>query len=386
MRKQGYIILTLLIIGLVNQNCKEVYQPKATQTNPNLLVVDGIVVSGNDSSIITLSRTRTITDESPSVKELGAQVSVLSVSGVEYPFTEEGNGRYAVGQLLLDTTQQYQMKIITGDGNEYRSEFGKVYTSPPIDSVYWTQDSSSNVRIYLNTHDPANNTHYYRWDYTESWEYHSYFFSALEYYPNGVIDFRPSSDQVFRCYQSQSSSSIEVVSTKQLSSDLVNKYEVTTGPVGAEKISVLSSDLVRQYALPVEAYNFWKNLKKNTEQLGSLFDLQPFTELGNIKCVNNPDIKCIGFISFTTLQEKRIFISKNEIIKWNYDPYYGECSLDTVKAEDLDKYMTPGGPNFYELIGSLTSPVQPPPYILSTSLCVDCTYHRGTTTKPAYWP
>jgi hypothetical protein len=382
MRKQRYFILILLVLSLGGQHCKEVYKPKAIQTNPNILVVDGTIVSGNDSSIITLSRTRTITDDSPSVKELGAQVSVLGVSGIEYPFIEEGNGRYAVSQLLLDTTQQYRLKIITGDGNEFRSEPGRVYTSPPIDSLYWGQDSSSNVRVYLNTHDPANNTHYYRWEYIETWEYHSDYFSVLDYdEATGAINFRPSSDQIFRCYQSQSSSSIEVVSTKQLSSDLVSKYNVTTVPVGSEKISQQYSDLVRQYALPVEAFNFWQNLKKNTEQLGSLFDLQPFTELGNIKCVNDPTLKCIGFISFTTLQEKRIFISKNDLYNWHYSPYYGECILDTIPTQDINFYFPSGGPFFFELIGTANGP-----YVISSKLCVDCTYHGGTTIKPPYWP
>ncbi len=71
-------------------------------------------------------------------------------------------------------------------------------------------------------------------------------------------------------------------------------------PTGSEKLSVAYSDLIRQYAISKEAFNFWTNLKKNTEQLGSLFDLQPFTELGNIQCINNPSVKCIGYISFST--------------------------------------------------------------------------------------
>src|SRR5262249_12612911 len=150
---------------------------------------------------------------------------------------------------------------------------------------------------------------------------------------------------------------------------------------GSEKISQTYSDLVRQYAIPLEAYNFWQNLKRNTEQLGSLFDLQPFTELGNINCVNNPDVKCIGFISFTTLQEKRIFISHNDLVSWNYQPYFGECVLDTVPVPDINKFFPPGGPFFYELIGTANGP-----YVISSKICVDCSYHGGTTEKPPYWP
>jgi hypothetical protein len=381
MKRLIYILLITAVItgGL---DCKEVYTPPAIKNNPFLLVVDGIVISGNDSSIITLSRTRNLADTVPSTKELNAKVSVLGISGVEYPFSEEGNGRYAVDQLTLDAGQQYQLKIVTTDGNEFRSALSNVQISPPIDSLYWNQDSSFNAHVYLNAHDPTNQTKYYRWQYVETWEYHSAFNSVLDY-NNGDIIFRPLDNQIYRCYKSLPSSTIEVVSTTQLSSSVVNKYEIIEIPQGSEKISETYSNLVSQYSIPVEAYNFWSNLKKNTEQLGSLFDLQPFTELGNITCVNEPSIHCIGFISFTTLQTKRILISKNDLVNWNYQPYYGfDCIIDTIKPQDIDKYFQPpGGPYTNSLVGTAMGP-----YLLSSILCVDCTNHGGTNVKPSYWP
>jgi hypothetical protein len=383
MKRLKYMLLFTAAVSLGGLDCKEVYTPPAIKNNPFLLVVDGIVISGNDSSIITLSRTRNLADTVPSVKELSAKVSVLGISGVEYPFTEEGNGRYAVDQLALDPGQQYQLKIITTDGNEFRSALSNVQISPPIDSLYWNQDSSFNAHVYLNTHDPTNQTRYYRWQYVETWEYHSAFDAFLDY-NNGDVIARPLDNQIYRCYKSLPSSSIEVVSTTQLSSSVVNKYEIAEIPQTSEKISETYSNLVSQYAIPVEAYNFWSNLKRNTEQLGSLFDLQPFTELGNITCVNNPTVNCIGFISFTTLQTKRIFISKNDVVNWNYFPYYGlECSVDTIKPPDtIDKYFQPpGGPYSNSLIGTANGP-----YIFSSVLCVDCTNHGGSTLKPPYWP
>ena len=121
MKRLIHILIITAVVTLGGLDCKEVYTPPAIKNNPFLLVVDGIVISGNDSSIITLSRTRNLADTAPSVKELNAKVSVLGISGIEYPFTEEGNGRYAVDQLSLDAGQQYQLRIITTDGNEFRS-------------------------------------------------------------------------------------------------------------------------------------------------------------------------------------------------------------------------------------------------------------------------
>jgi hypothetical protein len=376
--KQEILIFAFIILGSLN--CKEVYTPPAIKNNPDLLVVDGIVICGNDSTVITLSRTRSLADSAPSVKELGAQVSVVGISGIEYPFLEQGNGRYVVEQLLLDTTQLYQLKIITANGNEFRSEFNNVHTSPPIDSLYWNRDSSYNVNVYLNTHDPTGNTRYYRWDYVETWSYFSAFPSYLQII-NDIPVFRPLDEQINQCYQTQASSAINVANTSRLSSDVVNKYEITSVPEGSEKISAVYSNLVKQYAISAEAFDFWQNLKRNTEQLGSLFDLQPFTELGNIQCINNPSDKCIGYISFTTLQEKRIFISKTEIYPWNYYPYYGACFMDTIMPQDLTRFFPPGGPYFNTLIGTDNGA-----YLMSSNLCVDCRDHGGTTVKPPYWP
>jgi hypothetical protein len=169
----------------------------------------------------------------------------------------------------------------------------------------------------------------------------------------------------------------------------VYKYEAAYVPAASIKLSALYSVLVKQYAITADGFNYWTNLKKNTEQLGTLFDLQPFSELGNIQCMNNPDLKCLGFISFTTLQQQRIFISKNDLIAWNYQPYYGNCILQYDYPNLISThFQPPGGPYGNSLIGEGmdTSAFPKPVYLYSTNLCVDCTYNGGTSEKPSYWP
>jgi len=387
MRNLKYLIC-ISILSIIALYCKEVYNPPTVKNNPFILVVDGIIINGNDSTNITLSRTKSLTDSAATIKELGANVSVLGESGVSYPFKELGNGRYATDQLALNSTEQYQLKITTSDGSEFRSEFSKILTSPSIDSFYWNQDSSG-VQIYLDTHDPANQTRYYRWENVESWEYHSAYNSFLEYVDENNIIERNLTRQIFRCYQTQLLPNIEVTNTTRLSSDIVYKYKVIDIPTGSEKLTAEYSDQIKQYAISAEAFNFWSNLKKNTEQLGTLFDLQPFSELGNMQCVNNPTVKCIGFISFTTMQEHRIFINKNEITQWNYSPYYEvdePCFVQKALFQDISKFfLPPGGPYGNSMIGQGIDPPFPI-YLFSTQLCVDCRVHGGSTVKPAFWP
>jgi Domain of unknown function (DUF4249) len=382
-------LLFISILNIIALNCKEVYNPSPVKNNPFILVVDGIIINGNDSTNITISRTKSLTDSAPTVKELGAKVSLLGESGVSYPFTELGNGQYSTAQLLLNTTEKYQLKIVTGDGNEFRSELSQVLTSPAIDSVYWVQDSAG-VQIYLDAHDPTNQTRYYRWENVESWEYHSAYDSYLEYVDANNIIERNLTRQIFRCYQTQLLPNIEVTNTTRLSSDIVYKYKVIDVATGSEKMCAEYSDLIKQYAISEGAFNFWTNLKKNTEQLGTLFDLQPFTELGNIQCVNNPGVKCIGYISFSTVQKRRVFVNKNEIIKWNYFPYYDiqdPCIEYGVYPELISGYFVPpGGPYAYSMIGQGLDSTHSTVYLFSSILCVDCRVHGGSTVKPSFWP
>jgi len=56
-------------------------------------------------------------------------------------------------------------------------------------------------------------------------------------------------------------------------------------------------------------FKFWQNLKKNTEQLGSIFDPSPSTTLGNMHCLSNPKEAALGFISVSTATTKRIFFA-----------------------------------------------------------------------------
>ncbi len=104
--------------------------------------------------------------------------------------------------------------------------------------------------------------------------------------------------------------------------------------------------------------------------------------------LNNPDNKCIGFISFTTLQQQRIFISRNVLIAWNYQPYYGNCILRyDIPSLISTHFQPPGGPYGNSLIGQgLDTVYHFPVYLYSTNLCVDCTYNGGSPLKPSYWP
>src|SRR6202012_4114028 len=102
---------------------------------------------------------------------------------------------------------------------------------------------------------------------------------------------------------------------------VVYQNPLTQIPLTSEKVETKYSIIVRQYALTQEAYNFYQNIKKNTEQLGSIFDAQPSQLSGNIHNVTNPNEPVVGYVTVSTVQSKRIFIA-HESLPGDIQPIY----------------------------------------------------------------
>jgi hypothetical protein len=181
----------------------------------------------------------------------------------------------------------------------------------------------------LTRRDPQNDTKYYQWKYEESWEIHStcnnklmYFIDPVTTIPTAVAYKYPDKSDdttIYKCWNTLNSSAIILGSTEKLTSDVVYLPVQYIEP-HSEKLSVLYSINLRQYAISKDDYLFLQKMKKNTEQLGTPFDPQPSEISGNIHCLTDPNETVIGYVEITQEQLKRIFISNSQVPDWNYDP------------------------------------------------------------------
>ena len=189
-------------------------------------------------------------------------------------------------------------------------------------------------------------------------------------------------DSLYTCWQSYTSPNIIIGSTAKLSEDIVYLQPLTFIPQDSWKIGSRYSILVRQRALSKGAYEYFENLRKNSEQLGSIFDPQPSTSIGNIRCVNNPSEIVLGYIYSSTEVEKRIFISRSEVPKWQYVFFCEEISVKNV-PDSLEQAF--GGGAYLptdDVRSSVTGIIER--YVGSSKSCVDCTL-RGTNKRPDFW-
>lgn len=372
-----YYFLVLLPAWLAA--CVKPYTPEPVKADNHFLVVDGVInASPGSETTISLSRTTRLGDSLVFNPERNAQVWIEGSSGGSYPVADWGDGTYRSGPLTLQQSGAYRLRIRTAAGKEYQSDFVPVKVAPPIDSLNWKQDN--NIVISVNTHDPAGNTRYYRWEYKETWEYHSFYETDL-YVKDRYIYYADSNFQVYRCWDSAYSSDIVTRSTVNLSEDQVRNYPVATVIRNSGKMAVRYSILVKQYAITEGAFRFWQILEKNTEQLGTLFDAQPSQLKGNLVCVSDPAEPVIGFVSAGTASEARIFIDAADLVDWVPDISGFGCPLITVPYNTVDYRIfdypdTSYSPYYFVTGGGM---------VLSKKYCLVCTELGGTNFKPSYW-
>ena len=355
--------------------CREPYNPPPVQTVTNYLVVEGLV-NANDSSHIILSRTRPLTDANGVSPETHAVVTLEGEAGSNFNFVETGNGNYVLPNMNLLLNQKYRLKIVTNSNVVYQSDFAQVKETPPIDTITWSREGDI-VTIEANTHDPDNDTRYYRWEFEETWEYHAFFESFL-LFENQQVIFRDSTQYTYKCYQSDRSHRIILGTSANLTQDVIEHLPLIAIPRASQKIDVMYSILVKQYALTREGFDFWQLLQKNGEQGGSIFSIQPSQLLGNIRCVSKPDEPVIGYISVSTVTTKRVFIKNSDLGNWPPILAYDHCK-EKFLVDSFAYYLnadTTLGPAYFVTGGALA---------IAKKDCIDCKRFGGTLTKPSFW-
>src|SRR5712675_503945 len=114
MRKLGFwkflLIVTFILAG---PRCRKVYEPPVIKESSHILAVDGIINTGpNSVTTITLSRSRSLLDSVTDLPELGAEVSIQTGGGGNYPLTDySGHGMYTSVNLTLDPALKYRLSI-----------------------------------------------------------------------------------------------------------------------------------------------------------------------------------------------------------------------------------------------------------------------------------
>lgn len=369
--KPASIILLFAIAAATG--CRQSYAPPVIAHPPGYLVVEGFVCNdGRDFTTFNISRTVPLSDTSVYTPVTDATVTLEDSAGHSYPLYQAQQGSYTYSPTLFPNTTKYRLHFFEGK-DEYASDYFPLVPNPPIDSINWTRSNDplhSGVTISANTHDPQNNTHYYRWSCEETWKFHVKYYAYITYDGNRVVSL--PLNNFYYCWKSDNSHGIALASSTQLSQDLIYEAPLILIPLNSQKLQIKYSVLVKQYALTKEAFDWWQILRKNTEQIGSIFGVQPSANRGNIHCLTDTTQQVLGFAGGGNIQQQRIFISNDQVQPWVFED---DCITTSISRADIPTYLNSG----YLLYETAT-----PVYKASHNYCVDCTL-TGTNIQPSFW-
>lgn len=363
--KYPYILLLTAIL----QACISEYFPSGISESPEILVVDGVITNGE--TVIKLSRGIAL-DEAFGVGNYVNNASLyIETDGGHLSqqalITEEG--KYVFGNVALMPDSLYRLRIHLQD-DIFVSEFLAPLQTPEIDSITWNKSASGEpINIYVHTKNDNDKSRYYRWTFNEIWEFTSPLYANGKIDKTGIVlyDEREGPyNERYYCWQRNNSKDLIVESTIKLSDNEVRYKKIQEIPASNKKLSVLYYLDVKQFHLRKNAFDYFENLQKNIESMGSIFAPIPSEMHGNISCITR-DIPAIGFVDVATSTTKSIYISRSDNL---YEQPGRSC--------DVFLEYTPGYlPYFYDPQAGFS---------YAPANCIDCVRAGGTKDKPAFWP
>ncbi|WP_316635238.1 DUF4249 domain-containing protein [uncultured Flavobacterium sp.] len=402
-----YKISIFLLLALAITGCTEQYAFKNTDFE-SALVVEGTITNEFKNQIIRLSQVYQLEETGPRL-ETGANVFIRDDQGNEYQFEQKDTVYVSLTQFKAEPGRKYQLKIRTKGGKNYTSDEQTLTTETKIDNVTATVENvlgQRGVQINVNSYDPTNTSKYYRYEYAETYKIIApqwYFLEANVYTipanpgdPKNDIPATPASEDIRvtprtteakTCFSTKKSEAIILNNTNSLSEDRVH-FPVRFISDQNYIISHRYSIFVKQYVQNLAAHTYYKTLRDLSSSGNILSPKQPGFFYGNIKSVENPTEKVIGFFEVSSVSSERIYFNYTDLFPKEPLPPYYETNCEPEMFLNCDGLLPCRGAALRSLLRTRSSVMSSWNYLsdffLVKGACGDCTTFSSNIVPP-FW-
>lgn len=370
--------------------CVERYYPEEDNLKTETLVINAHLTDQSGHQVIEISRSVSLLYPS-SDPVSGAYALLLREDGEYRVFLEERPGYYGcdLDDAFLLTGISYMLQVTTPDGQVYESSLDMLRPIPEIDSIYYEvesasyeteADSTDGIRFFIDFTYNSEDFDYLRWEVTETYEFHNPDMEAFIWDKDFSYYMLPDTSNYRVCYITKRLNEIHSMSLAYLDFGIYIKKPFAFVPNNQQeqKLKHKYSVLIRQYSMGEEAFHYWNELKKTSQEQGFLFDRQPALLKSNIHNVNDEDEIVLGFFSMSGVVERRAFAEKPEGLDLSLYEWYcfpvSRGPRGPVTREDLPIYYARAwrdGESFYAEVNHH---------------CVDCReYKNSTHIPPEFW-
>ncbi|HET8809924.1 MAG TPA: DUF4249 domain-containing protein [Flavobacteriaceae bacterium] len=335
-------IFSFFILLFSLQSCTERFVPD-TETFEDLLVVEATITNELKKHEVKLTRTYTFEEYEPeTVGDASVMVSDNAENQYAFQYSAEDSLYISVSEFQAVPGNEYTLNITTSNGETYIS------TPEPLPSISQVSidyekkevDGEYGVQISANSYDPTNSSHYYRYEYEETYKvvvpkWGPYQVKLVEVTRDislsGYIilyEFRDDPNTRI-CYDTKYSKEIKLANTSGKSEDRVTDFPIRFIAPDNFILNYKYSILVKQYVESYEAYTFYKTLEKVAGTDGAVLSPhQPGFVKGNLSAMDDSDKKIMGYFEVASVSSARIFLDHATLFpNIHYPGYFKECNV-----------------------------------------------------------
>lgn len=353
------------------------------EDEPELISIEASLIKGEEDQTVRISKTASL-DYPVFFPVRGCEVTLLDEFDNAYSYKEVSGGIYSVSipDEELVHGRYYKVRVISSEGVVYESDYELLNPGIEVDSVYYeiedkvdqvTGEPYTGLQFYLDVKAGEDDSRYFRWRIDETYEYES--FAPLSYYylDESHTPVYPSDPwEVFTCWRGEELTGLYQSSTMNLTQNEKKKIRLNYVSARTERLRIMYSLQVRQYAISENAFAYFEQNRLATEEGEGLYTRQPRQPITNFMNPDDASERVLGYFWVSSQTSRRIFVPRiqemdvlpEECAYWEYDPMEdGEGPFPIYLFDDRDNEKL----------------------YTSSRDCFDCTRRGGTNVKPDFW-
>ena len=385
MPTRNHIIFLLVTVLLAVNACTEPFEVETTDFE-DILIINASITSESKQHEIYITRSYEEGDDEVQVS--GATVEVLVNNGSIIQFVEAAPGIYRSTQIFAAQPGiDYQLNVTDENGERFTSTQVQLTAPTTIDDIrarrITNEDGEDGVEIYVDGTSTGDNEGYFRYEYEETYRWESFYkplqgFSVVSESPPLLeIVYKEKEERV--CYVTETSNSILIAETNNLSADKVEDFPVRFIERRDRRIAHRYSILIKQYAQTNTSYEFYQTLKSFSSSDNLFSQPQPGLIVGNVRHESDDSVKVVGLFEVVSFTSSRFFFGFQEIFG-NDIPFLDDCGFERYSSLSDPELFQRVQSGQYKYIG------EDPPFVyqVAPARCVDCTLF-GTNEVPDFW-
>jgi len=303
------ILSLLLSIG-----CIEPFKFRGVDAD-NDLVIDGYITNVAKRHYITVTRTQGFSNFA-NIKVSGCSVSILHGGEVEH-LVEVDNGIYSTNPFFkAEEGVNYSLEVITPTDERIISKPVKLVDGETMVSLDYSPRTTKTVRfrdgelvdsyfVDFSVELPIlGDQKYYKWNFTPFYIFRANLARDTPREWCYVRDYEPRCVALFADDNRYTKGTNKVIPIGSIpySFKLEHEYRL----------------MVEQLVIDEEAFKFWESVRRQAQNVGSVFDPLPSTPKGNLESVSNPEDNILGY--FGAYQSDSLIIRFNHLDLEELDP------------------------------------------------------------------